>query len=401
MHNRKSPLIIFKDFHLNRFGSAAIVFLGCISSIFAGILVPVSTNNVKITAENIYQITGPDAYFVFAKPANEDWQSQYSLTFQYTPTEQADPILARTIDLFWASSEHGFDEIHKVRYRIPEQSNTPGIYGFNLGDLATNGHFQLEDLTLLRFDSNLQQDSQLQFSMDSDDGGSCEPLPFDPETSVRFYHGNPPIEVFNDLGKAGNGLRVIGGDPFIIFPFTESASGRIPERMLIDLQVRQHPQNYTYCEIFWTTPSHGFSERYKAFFMYSLGQANHGIHESKPVSVNLGEFIQTIEPNAESVTSIRLDLDKNIATPLSLSVAFGSDAPANTTNMNLRYSINAKYLNGTKTIHYAIHHAIKDFLARFSSDPFFAIPYLLTIMGLFSANFIISKSRLMKKSKSN
>lgn len=361
---------------------------------------PTVINDLQKTGETDYMVTGTDPYFLFGTPAAKSKEALLRIEIQSAET---DPIF-HTIDLFWSTPDYGFNEEHKITYQIAKDETTT-LWRLDLQDLANRRNFVNEQLRSLRIDPNLAVGTKVTFEWISIPSAKLEKVQA-PELNYHFTNDpaaiNPGIRIksLNDIGVFDGEFKATGGDPFFVFDLGNGLDLQKTSSLYLDFQLKAHPRNRLYFEIFWETPEHGFSESYKAFFFYTLAPVKKGLNNA--VMIRLAERIQNIEPQTKVITGLRLDLHDSIQIPFQMAIE-AVDTENNiqpkfqdATVIDLTYTIKPQALNRLSTTQYAIRFSVKDFLKRFFSAPLFALFYIVLICTLFCGLVSIvmsSKSR--------
>ena len=275
-------------------------------------------------------------------------------------------------------------------------------YFLNLKDLAQRQDFPPADITALRFDPALDPGEVFQFSLASGNDAQTAALPELPYRYIEDVKAiDPGIQLarMNSIGVFDGRFKVLNGDPYFVFDLgKDGLELEQMDQLWIDIELTDHPQDFLYFETYWATDTHGYSEAYKAFFLYPLKPEKSG--NIAPVIVNIRERIQIVEPSVTTLRGLRLDLQYPLKAPFKLQIRpieQGTD-PTNSKAraIALKYTIVPQMLNEGETFKFALKSAFREFSERLMGDPWFSIPFILILTGL--GLLLITMFRKVKRS---
>ena len=329
-----------------------------------------------------YEIMGSDPYFVYSLPSRSFPSKTVVLEIK-TKSEAGLPSTF-TLDLFWTTADYDFGEEHKISFRIPRGSGTTK-WRLDIQDIAFRKKLDSSAITRIRFDPNLEAGNILDFAISLAEGsaidiGHLSLLPYDFTDDPLLINPGIPIRAINNIGALDGQFKVTEGDPYFVFDLGQDGLDlEQTDALLINFQPDFSQQRFSYFEIFWAGQNHGFSEAYKAFFLYPI--------RNTPILVNLEELLRVVEPSVDRLTGLRVDIQYPFPSPFYLEVTSVNsrslkDSDASYKEISLRYSILPEYLNKPDLTGFSLQESVKEFLNRVIDEWFFFLFYGLIQLGL-------------------
>jgi hypothetical protein len=325
-----------------------------------------------------WQITGDDPFFVYdlSHPASNATQAGWVVEVQcHQPVDTS-----WNLDLFWQEGANGFSETHKISFQIPPSTSGQNflIHWDQLRQAIPNSE---KFPVAIRVDPNLPVGSVIEWKLRDMEAGIQSPLPCLPPAylnDAKQARTGIPTAAMNAMGTWLGQLKVTGGDPHLVFDFSDNPL--LPgETLRLKLDSAPTPRRYMMIEYYWASHSQGFSEACKGWIVHRIDD-----WKTQACAIDLWDLVHTLQPEISSLTGLRLDFAYPWEAAFSLNIERIPEAEIAPSSkiLSLRYNIDPHRLNQPALTRRAWQLSLADFWKRLGADPGFLIPYILMISGL-------------------
>ncbi len=182
---------------------------------------PTSIHELKTSANspNTYEVAGFDPYLVYTRAVGTFTSEPGNIILEIKSPGTTHPQPLVTFDLFWATSNDGFGEAHKMTYSLPNDGKLSS-WRLDLSDLARRKNLNIEEIASMRFDPNMEPGVEFQFQLSFENSDSTQDTTL---PSLPYLYLNDPnainpgikIQALNSIGVLDGQFKVLNGDPFL------------------------------------------------------------------------------------------------------------------------------------------------------------------------------------------